>query len=542
MGIWQSLRNAKRKGFTSGGWDGRQPDIWSVNHPLSTFVGSNYADRECIANDFEDYVQNAFKQDGAVFALITARQFVFSEVTFRFRRKDFATGRPADLFGGASLSLLERPWPGGTTGELLGHMEQDASLAGNSWWTVADDNGKLGNSATGPGRRLVRMRPDWVEMVIGTGDPKREDPFALDAKVLAILYKPQQKGMLVDTSYQTLSKPVMLLPEEVCHYSPIPDPTARFRGMSWITPILVEAAADIASTRHKKAFLDNAAVPNLAVKFDKETSEDTFDEFVETFKEKYQGSWNAYKTLFLMGGADVVPLTHDFRQMEFNQTQGKGESRIAAAAGVPSSWVGFSEGLQGSSLNSGNFSAARRRFADGTIRPLWRMAAASLEVLVPPPDNEAQLWFDERDVAFLREDAMDQAEIMRVDMNAIDAAIKAGFKADASVQAIINRDIGQLLGNHTGLTSVQMQPSVDPASNLHEEQGAADVTQVQAAAIASLSVLFTPESVVLAVTSGDLSKLVKRPDPPPEPAAPDPNKPKPAPNEGGKPNGQEGSG
>jgi intein/homing endonuclease len=40
-------------------------------------------------------------------------------------------------------------------------------------------------------------------------------------------------------------------------------------------------------------------------------------------------------------------------------------SRLAAAAGVAPSWVGFSEGLQGSSLNAGNFQAARRRFSDG---------------------------------------------------------------------------------------------------------------------------------------------------------------------------------
>ena len=62
-------------------------------------------------------------------------------------------------------------------------------------------------------------------------------------------------------------------------------------------------------------------------------------------------------------------------------------TRLAAAAGIPPVVVGFSEGMQGSSLNAGNYSAARRRMADGTMRPLWRNAARSLATLLNVPDR-----------------------------------------------------------------------------------------------------------------------------------------------------------
>jgi phage portal protein BeeE len=442
MAWWKKLIPwGRRKSFT-------QPNFWDLEAPAFT-VGST-ADKERIETNFEGYVEGAFKRNGPIFSCVVARQMVFSEARFQWRT--FKNGRPQDLFGNQDLALLERPWPTGTTGELLARMEQDASLAGNSFWTKVDNQGRYGSSAAGDGLRLARLRPDWVSMVIGSSSG---DFYAADARVIGYLYEPRMFGVLGTGT--PLAGSVLLLPEEVAHYSPIPDPVARFRGMSWLTPVLREIEADTASTIHKKTFFDHAAVPNMVVRFDKDVQKDQFDSFVNQFKAGHQGAWNSYKTLFLQGGADVTPLTHDFRQMDFTATVGKGEARIASAAGVPPSWVGFSEGLQGSALNTNNFAASRRRFADGTIRPLWRMASACLENLVTVPGG-ASLWYDDRDIAFLREDSKDRAEILRVQANTLDAMIKSGFEPDAAVQALLAEDISALVGHHTGLVSVQMQP------------------------------------------------------------------------------------
>ncbi|MEU6674768.1 phage portal protein [Streptomyces sp. NPDC046925] len=431
-----------------------QPDFWSLD--AAPFVMGSTADKERIESDFEGYVEGAFKRNGPIFSCIVARQMVFSEARFMWRQ--FNKGRPGDLFSNAELNLLERPWPGGTTGELLARMEQDASLAGNSYWTKTDDQGRYGGAASGPGLRLARLRPDWVSMVIGSHSG---DLYAADARIIGYLYEPRQFGVMASGGPHATGGAVLLLPGEVAHYSPIPDPAARFRGMSWMTPVLREIEADSASTIHKKTFFEHAAVPNMVVRFDKDVQKEQFEAFVKAFKAGHQGAFNAYKTLFLQGGADVTPLTHDFRQLDFTSTVGKGEARIASAAGVPPSWVGFSEGLQGSALNTSNFAASRRRFADGTMRPLWRIAAASLEVLFKPSGASTHLWFDTRDVAFLREDSRDRADIMRVQLNTIDAGIKSGFEPDAVVKAVVNEDVSLLIGHHTGLVSVQMQPPLE---------------------------------------------------------------------------------
>jgi hypothetical protein len=495
-----ALRGAL-KAFSSGGWDGNNLSIFHPDHPLNrnaAWGGSSYTNREEIENDFEGYVLGAYKACGPVFSVIAARQYVFSEIVFKFRNKD--TGK---LYGDDRLSILEHPWPGGTTGELLARMEQDASLAGNSWWTLTNDRGDYGNAAKGGvGLRLAHLRPDWVTMVIGT---KRRggDVRDIDATLLGIKYKP---GGRADAGH--VSEEVFLTMEEVVHYSPNPDPIARFRGMSWITPVLKEIEADKSATRHKGSFFDNAAVPNISVSFDKETNEEDFNEFVENFNAEHRGSWQAYRTLFLMGGADVKPLSHDFKSMDFSAVIGKGESRIASAGGVPPSWVGFSEGMQGSALNSGNMAANRRRFADGTIRPLWRIVAASLAILIDV-DDDSELWFDESGVAFLREDQRDRAEIMKIDMGAINVGILAGYEPDACVEAVYANDIRKLVGKHTGLVSVQMQPPVDPDN----EQNEADIFATNAKTLQALVAAgFTEESSAEAIKAGyDISKLKKAP-------------------------------
>lgn len=392
-------------------------------------------DKESIGNDFGSYIGQAYKANGVVFACVLARLMVFSEARFVWRQ--LQNGRPSRLFGSPELGLLEQPWPGGTTGELLARMEQDASLAGNAFVTVA---------GAGAERRLRRLRPEWVTIVAGS---ESDDPHALDARVIGYMYSPGGKQDQAE----------VLDPGEVAHYSPIPDPDAQFRGMSWLTPVLREVESDKATTKHKLNFFRNGAVPQVIVTYDKAVSAERFERFVQLFKEGHEGVDNHYKTLHLAGGADAKVVGSSLQQLDLKVSQGTLETRIAAAAGVHPVIVGLSEGLQGSSLNQGNFDAARRRFTDGTIRPLWRIAAASLSTLLPPQAPGVQLWYDDRDVPFLREEAKSASEILRTEAETIARLLDAGFDADTAVDAVVSGDLRRLSGKHSGMFSVQLRPA-----------------------------------------------------------------------------------
>lgn len=382
---------------------------------------------------FEQWVQAAYKANGIVFACQLARLSLFTEARFQFQRLN--DGRPGELYGSgygtSSLSILERPWTNGSTGELLARMIQDLDLAGNSYIR-----------RTGPlaEPRLERLRPDWVDIVLGN----RDGDDLLNPDVVGYLFHRGGRDQGRD--------PVALAREEVAHWSFIPDPLASYRGMSWLSPILREIRADNAATDHKQKFFDHAATPNMVIKFDPSVEAAKVERFKEMIEDKHAGYTNAYKNLYLGGGADATVVGADFKQMDFKAVQGAGETRIAADAGVPPIIVGLSEGLEAATYS--NYAQARRRFADLTIRPLWRSACACLSTLVKAPAGN-RLWYDDRDVPALKEDEKDAADIESVKAATISSLVQAGFTPDSVIDAVMSEDMRLL--EHSGLYSVQLQ-------------------------------------------------------------------------------------
>lgn len=428
------------------GWS--QPPFWSLDTPLWT---SSAPDKERLEHDFQGYIAGAYKDSGPVFACSLARQMMFSEVRYAWQRE--RDGRPGPRFTDPALGLLKRPWPSGTTGELAARMIQDADLAGNAYITTTDDEGRHGRRAAGPSKRLVRMRPDWVTIVLGSHSGNLH---ALDTRVVAFLYEPPAP------SGQDKPEAVLLLPSEVAHFSPIPDPAARFRGMSWLTPVVREIMADKSATKHKLKFFEQGASIQTVVSLDKDVTPTDYEEFVAKFRAQTEGVDMAYKTLFLGGGADVTLRGADLKQIEFKATQGAGETRIASAAGMHPVLVGLSEGLQGSALNAGNFEAAVRLTADKTIRPLWRMSAACLETLLQRPDLETDLTYDPRDVAFLQDSTTDAAAIQANQATTARQLTDAGYTPESVIDYLETGDLRQL--KHSGYYSVQLQQlgSINP--------------------------------------------------------------------------------
>jgi phage portal protein BeeE len=185
-----------------------------------------------------------------------------------------------------------------------------------------------------------------------------------------------------------------------------------------------------------------------------------FDELVEMMEERHAGAGNAFRTLYLTAGADATVIGNNFHEIDFRGVTAAGETRISVLSRVPASILGITEGLQGSTLNTGNFSAARRTFADTWVYPTLQDMAKSLAPLVKVP-ADAELWYDTEDIGLLREDAKDQAEIDAVKASALVALVTSGFDPQSAVATIAPEWLQSL--KHTGLLSVQMQP---PGANL----------------------------------------------------------------------------
>lgn len=387
---------------------------------------------EPMETSFVGAAQHAMKASGVIWACLAVRASLFSEARLAWQRME--RGRPDRLFGSQALAIFERPWPRGTTRDLLIRMMLDADLAGTG--LVA---------RRGP-TRLARLRPDWTTLVLASnGDPVDSGAPPIDAELFGAVYEPPG------------GRAEVVLAEELAVFAPMPDPVAWWRGSSWLISILRELQADSAATEHRLAFFRNGATPNMVISFEPTMKLEQVKQFKAMLEAEHRGAVNAYKTLYLYGAkAQTVGL--DFKAMDLRSISGLSETRIAAAAGVHPVILGLSEGMQGSALNAGNYGQVRRRLADITMAPLWAAGASALETLVAPPAG-ARLWYDVRDVPALRDDRKDVAEIQVKQATALRQLLDAGFEPDSAVAAIDAEDMSLL--KHSGLPSVQVQPVAD---------------------------------------------------------------------------------
>jgi phage portal protein BeeE len=412
--------------FTRQFWLGNDWDGWGGQGPASgaSVLMTSYGQpgSEPILPALMSNTAGAYGGNSVVFGAILARLMLFSEATFAFRDltdKHLFGSYSTDgrTTGAQRLRKLENPWPNGSTGELLARMIQDVDLAGNLYVRDA-------------GPQLVRMRPDWVTIISELVPDDMGRPYR---KVIGYHYDPPPSA--------NEGPPTIFDVDEVAHWSPIPDPWANFRGMSWLTPVLREVAADQAMTTHKIRYLQNAASPNLLVKYSQKLGKDTVSRIQQTIESRHGGVDNAFRTMVLDEGADVTVIGNSFEQMSFSTVQAAGENRILIASGVPGIVIGSKEGLMAATYS--NYEQAMRRFADLTMRPLWRSACASLQQLVTPPAG-SRLWFDVSDIAALRQGEKERADTLLVQAQSISEFVKFGYDPESAVEAVSSSNLSLL--------------------------------------------------------------------------------------------------
>jgi phage portal protein BeeE len=385
-----------------------------------------------IANSLPGY-RAALQSCPPAFAAQMVRALVLSQARFTFRNPPWHPTKPRRTFGNPDLGLLERPWTNGTTGELVSRAEWHAGLAGNAF-------------VYRQAQRLRLLRPDWTAIIYGSQSEPEWPSGALDAELLGYVYANRGIGV---------GKPEFLLPKDVAHWAPLPDPEMTGLGMSWLTPAIREMQGDRLASEHKIRFFENGATPNLVVKGIPALDRPVFEQLVNDMEERHAGVSNAYRTLYLTAGADASVIGSNMAELDLKAVQGTNETRLSVLSRVPAALLGISEGLSGSSLNAGNFSAARRNFADTWVYPTLQDLANSLAAVVTVP-ADAELWFDPADMPILREDAKDAADIEAVKASTINSYLREGFTAESAIAAVRGQDVSLL--RHTGLISVQLQP------------------------------------------------------------------------------------
>jgi phage portal protein BeeE len=437
-------------------------DTWLSDYLLPSWAqGVSPFVRQTLTGTVQEVVQTlpgyaaALRRCPPAFAAQMVRASVLSQARFTFRNRP-TSRTPRRTFGTQALAPLEQPWTNATTGSLIARMEWHAGLAGNAF--VASQ-----------GSRLRVLRPDWTAIIYGSELEPADAPGAIDGEIVGYAYV--NGGWGAGGRNQTRT----LLPAEVAHWAPLPDPESPELGMSWITPAVREIQGDAAVTEHKLRYFANGATPNMVVKGLPATTPTQFQDLVDMLEAQHRGVANAYRTMYLVAGADATVVGSNLSEIDMKGVQGAGETRISVLSRVHPVILAIAEGLAGSSLNAGNFGMARRIWADTWITPTLQDLCASLASIVAVP-SDAELWFDVQDMPILREDAKDAADIAQVQATAIRALTDGGFDP-ASAVAAVAPNWAQVL-QHTGLLSVQLNPPGGPAGLPPEQQAARNLVEM----------------------------------------------------------------
>ena len=375
-------------------------------------AGQTGRDRETASGYLIREAREAYRQNGIVFGCLVARMMLISEARFQFQ--SMTDDR---LFGNQDLALLEHPWPGGDTGDLLKKIEQDASF-GNAYLRKIIP-------ADGSAELLAQMRPEDVTIV------SEETVDDLGRRFRRTIGYAESQGPGREPQFYTT--------EEVAHIAPVPDPMARWRGMSWITPVIMDVRSDERLTQYKTFHLDNGAMPGLTVKYSQKLSDPTVDTLRKRLKARYGGPENAGNVLVLDEGADAVVTGSSLEELQFDAVTKAGERRVCSAANVPLEVVG---------LLPGDYQAAIRRMADLWARPQWRMICAAMEHLLPtsmPPQVPIRLWYDVSGIAALREGELARAQATLVRGQSVAALVAAGFTRVSCIATANSGDVTQLV-------------------------------------------------------------------------------------------------
>jgi len=91
------------------------------------------------------------------------------------------------------------------------------------------------------------------------------------------------------------------------------------------------------------------------------------------------------------------------------------------------------------------YQESMQKFGTTFARPQWRSACGALQVICPPPNAGTRLWFDTTDIAALQDGALQRGQTALVNMQAVLTGRQAGYTRESIPVAVTSGDITKLV-------------------------------------------------------------------------------------------------
>lgn len=201
--------------------------------------------------------------------------------------------------------------------------------------------------------------------------------------------------------------PIVFGALDMIHFR-LPNPGNSVYGLSPLESLALPIETDLHAQNYNLNFFKNNATPKLHV----DLGQCTLVQLKRTrefFRQQYQGSANAHKTLITEGGVEINTIGVKPSDMEFLNQRKFSRDEICSVIGVPPMKIGIFE-----DVNRASAKESDKAFKGEKIVPLQRMISRKLNLSVIKlfGQRRVQLEFSELDLT----DAKEQAMIDKIDI------------------------------------------------------------------------------------------------------------------------------
>ena len=300
--------------------------------------------------DIRAYANEGYTQNPVVFACAMLVANAAASVKLELHRT--TKGEKEVILDHPLLSLLERPNPTQTWEEFAIELV--------TWHRVAGEAFVLRLPATGKPKELYLLNPASIEIEAAEkgGVPKAYTYGSGERKV---------------------RYPVNIIngASQVLHIKTF-NPHDPWRGLSPLSPAARAVDTHNNGSRWNSSLLMNSARPSGVLEVTGAVDESTVSRLRSWFKEAWQGAGNVGTVPLLTGGAKFTPLSHNPKDMDFQNSMGEAAKNTGLVYGVPLPLLTME------AATFSNMDAAQERLWTETVLPLLNLVIKKLSAFLVP--------------------------------------------------------------------------------------------------------------------------------------------------------------
>lgn len=216
-----------------------------------------------------------------------------------------------------------------------------------------------------------------------------------------------------------------------CLQMKMPNPLDPYRGMGPVQSILTDLDSTKYSAEWNRNFFLNSAQPGGVIQFDRQLSDEEFDEVTLRWAEQHKGIANAHRVAIIEGG-QWVDRGFNMRDMQFAELRDVSRETIREAFGFPKPMLGAVD-----DVNRANAEAGEYVFARWLIVPrLERIKGTLNHDFLPLFGKDERKRFEFAYTSPVPPDQEREMASLSAKANALTSLVAAGFDAEQAAEVV----------------------------------------------------------------------------------------------------------